>query len=289
MRQLDGQGILQDTKTPSVRWLDVYIEDEDRPGVFEAIDRAVSSKQTFEYEHRVKLPDGGHGWVHSRAVPIFDERGLIVEWFGAASDITSRKQAEAQQEVLTHEIGHRLKNILAVVQSVASQTIKTAPDLESAQKALASRLEALARAQDILLTGSAVTTDLQGVIDSTIHQHDDGSGRITASGPFIEIDPAAALNLSLTFHELATNALKYGALREPGGRVTVKWSIEGDDLCLRWQEAGGPIVTPPERKGFGSKLIERSLVGGQATVHYDSGGIVFDLRAPIRNLFIDRP
>lgn len=286
MRQLDGQGIIEDTRTPTIKWLDVYIDEDDRPGVSEAIGNAIAKRETFEHEHRVKLPGGGFGWVHSRAVPIFDQRGEIIEWFGAAADITIRKQAEQQQEVLTHEISHRLKNILAVVQSIAWQTIRTAPDLPSAQKALASRLQALARSQDVLLTGTAATTDLRGIIDATIRQHGEDSVRFEVDGPPVEIDPAAALNLTLTLHELSTNAAKYGALGPAGGTVSIRWRIDNEHLHLEWEENGGPKVVPPTTKGFGSKLIERSLVGGKTSVHYDPSGLRYTLVAPLSKLVV---
>lgn len=288
MRQLEGMGIIEDTKQPSVRWLDVYIDEADRPQVLAAIKQATSSKTTFELEHRVKLPDGGFGWVFSRAVPIFDERGQVIEWFGAASDITPRKTVEEQQELRNHEIGHRLKNILAVVQSIAFQTIRAAADLPSAQKALSARLEALARSQNVLLSGEAETTNLQGIIATATGQHEEGSGRILVHGPAVQIDSAAALNLALTFHELATNAVKYGALREPDGKVDVSWKIDGTSLNLRWVESGGPVVTPPERKGFGSKLIERGLVaGGRAHVDFHPSGLVYTLSAPLSGLLVE--
>lgn len=289
MRQLEGQGILADRPQPSIRWLDVLVDDQDRPIVQAAIDRAVSARTTFELEHRIKTADGGFGWVLSRAVPIFDEAGRITEWFGAATDITARYKAEAQQDMLNHEISHRLKNILSVVQSIVSQTMRHATTMEAAQKGVAARLDALGRAQDVLMSGEADSAGLHRLIEITVEQFMDGPGRIEVQGPDVRIGAMAALNLTLMVNELATNAVKYGALSVPNGQVSISWQVSGAPLMLdlRWVERGGPLVIPPTRKGFGSRLTERSLVGGQSEVVYAPDGLVFILEVPLSRLLDD--
>ena len=197
-----------------------------------------------------------------------------------------RIQAEDQQTLRNRELSHRLKNTLAMVQAIASQTLRNAPDFESAKEALAARLIALGKAHDILLTGARESAGIEAVIAGALAIHDDGqAGRFALDGPAIEVGPKAALTLALMMHELATNAVKYGALSVPGGRVAVTWSIEADAMVrMLWTERGGPKVAAPTRKGFGSRLIERGLagaVGGSVGLAYEPEGVVCRVEAPL--------
>ncbi|MGO9171491.1 MAG: PAS domain S-box protein, partial [Rhodomicrobium sp.] len=127
MRQLDGRGFIADTEQPSEAWLTEYIHPDDQAHVWQAIQKAIETKGVFDLEHRIKRTDGTLGWTHSRAIPLVDAKGEIVEWFGAASDITERKRHEEQVDLLMHEVNHRAKNMLAVVLAVARQTLATKP------------------------------------------------------------------------------------------------------------------------------------------------------------------
>ncbi|UHC18039.1 PAS domain S-box protein [Methylobacterium currus] len=218
--------------------------------------------------------------------------GGAFEGFAAVShDISARKAAEAQQEILNRELSHRLKNTLAMVQAIAVQTLRNAADPAAAREALVARLVALGKAHDILLTGEGESASLRAVLESALAIHDDGRpGRFRLAGPPVPCGARAALSLALMAHELATNAVKYGALRMPDGHVTLDWTVSGPDapvLALRWQEHGGPPVTPPARKGFGSRLIERGLAGtvdGEVATHYLPEGVVCTLTAPLAEL-----
>ena len=197
-----------------------------------------------------------------------------------------RIQAEDQQTLRNRELSHRLKNTLAMVQAIASQTLRNAPDFETAKEALAARLIALGKAHDILLTGARESADIGAVIAGALAIHDDGQpGRLALDGPVIEVGPRAALSLALMMHELATNAVKYGALSVPGGRVAVTWSLDADAMVrMLWTERGGPKVAPPARRGFGSRLIERGLagaVGGAVSLAYEPDGVVCRVEAPL--------
>ncbi|KAB1077086.1 PAS domain-containing sensor histidine kinase [Methylobacterium soli] len=206
-----------------------------------------------------------------------------------AWDALGRFQAEDQQRLLNRELSHRLKNTLAMVQAIASQTLRNAPDFETAKESLAARLIALGKAHDILLTGARESADIDAVITGALSIHDDRQpGRFAIRGPAIEVGPKAALSLSLMMHELATNAVKYGALSVPEGRVVVDWQIldGGAEPSLRmaWTEQGGPIVRAPARRGFGSRLIERGLagaIGGEVSLLYEPGGVVCRVEAPL--------
>lgn len=200
-----------------------------------------------------------------------------------------RIEASEQQRILNRELSHRLKNTLAVVQAIASQTLRNVTDVEAAKEALAARLIALGKAHDILLSGEGEGADFGAVLASALAIHDDRQpDRFRISGPPIELGAQAALSLALMLHELATNAVKYGALSVPAGHVTVAWDVVAEagepTVRLTWREAGGPRVAPPGRKGFGSRLIERGLmgaVGGVVRLDYDPAGLVCRLVAPL--------
>lgn len=201
----------------------------------------------------------------------------------------TRIEADEQQRILNRELSHRLKNTLAVVQAIASQTLRNVTDVEAAKEALAARLIALGKAHDILLSGESEGADFEAVLASALAIHDDRQpDRFRISGPAIELGAKAALSLALTLHELATNAVKYGALSVPAGRVTVAWDValEAGEPTVRmtWRESGGPRVVVPSRKGFGSRLIERGLVGavgGTVSLDYEPAGLVCRLAAPL--------
>jgi len=203
----------------------------------------------------------------------------------------ARVEAEAQQQLLNHELSHRMKNMLAMVQSIASQTMRGAADLDTARDVLANRLIALGKSHDLLLGGSLSRAPLTSVIESALDIHRDRPDRFVLDGPTIMVGSKAALSLSLMLHELATNAAKYGALSNADGRVTVTWHIDGDGddapVTVRWIEAGGPPVVAPKRTGFGTRLIGRGLAGsfdGVVELGYPTTGVVCTIVAPRRGL-----
>jgi two-component sensor histidine kinase len=242
-------------------WPATYIPEEEKPRVEAAIAAAIDGRRVFELEHMVVRADGSRGWALSRAVPILDEADAIIEWFGAASDVTERRQAEEQRKLLLRELNHRVKNTLATVQSIAMQTLQDGCPKEVRLK-LQERLISLARAHDVLTAEHWRAADLHEIARAALAPHGAAmeSGRLGIEGPTVRLGPKAALALALALHELATNAVKYGALSGPSGRVALRWRAEGGELHLEWREAGGPPVAPPRRKGFGSRLLERGLV-----------------------------
>ncbi|MBE7202695.1 MAG: PAS domain S-box protein, partial [Parafilimonas terrae] len=236
-------------------------------------------------------PDGERRWIAISGEAIEDERGATVGAVVAVSDIGDRKTAEAQQDVLNRELSHRLKNTLTLVQSIASQTLRNAPSLEAARDALAARLIVLGKAHDILLAGQTDSASVDRVVQEALSLHDDTGRRFRVSGPSLFIGPSAALSLGLMLHELATNAVKYGALSVSNGCVTVDWTVEGTgaaaEFRMDWREQGGPPVTPPTRRGFGSRLIQRGLAGGEVAMRYAAEGVRCNLSAPLAGLRVD--
>src|SRR5262249_23581135 len=162
--------------------------------------------------HRVRRADGSEGWTFSRAIPVFNDQGEIAEWFGMASDVTERVKAREQQKLLNTELGHRLKNLLALVQSIASQTLKQSASLEEAATSYAARLASLGRPTDFLTETAWGETSLQRIAEAGMTPIVDFSKRVEISGPPVELAAQQALMLTLALHELATNSLKYGAL-----------------------------------------------------------------------------
>ena len=203
----------------------------------------------------------------------------------------ARVRAEEQQQLLNHELSHRMKNMLAMVQAIATQTLRGASDIEVAKEVLAARLIALGKAHDILMTGEGESqgTNIRAVVESALSLHEDPERpRFDLQGPSVPCGARAALSLALMVHELATNATKYGALSTPNGHVIFAWDVDDtggtETVRLTWREKGGPPVTAPSRVGFGSRLIERGLagaVGGQVELRYPAEGVCCSLVAPL--------
>lgn len=241
----------------------------------------------YQAEYRIIRPsDGEVRWIQALARIERDETGKAQRLIGAHLDVTERKEAEAQQRLLMQELSHRVKNSLAMVQAIASQTLRSATSLEQAGEIFSGRLAALSRAHDLLVGGNWANANLADIVGSVLGIQGE-PGRFTIHGPDVVLGPKAALALTLILHELFTNAVKYGALSVPSGRITLTWrvdDIEGErQFRLRWQELDGPPVAPPTRRGFGSRLIERTFpsVRGRSETAYPPGGVVFTLDAPL--------
>jgi two-component sensor histidine kinase len=211
-------------------------------------------------------------------------RDITEEW-RATSEL---KEAIERQALLSGELHHRIKNTLSMVGAIANQTMR-GDNVAAAREAFAARLMTLSHAHDILTRTSWTNAPIKEVINGALAAHRSGQGRIRASGPDIELQPKQALALSVAVHELATNATKYGAL-SGGGRVDIVWSDQpiGSVPSFRftWTESGGPPVSEPapDRKGFGSRLIERMLAGdfsGEVKISYRPDGVVCELIAPL--------
>jgi len=209
--------------------------------------------------------------------------------------LADREAAARRQAMLLHELNHRVKNTLATVQGIAAQTLRVGADPEAARHAFLARLLALAKTHDLLTAAAWSGSGVREVILAELVPFRDEArpGRVALEGPEVGLTPNATVALGMAIHELATNAVKYGSLSVPGGRVTVAWSVSapprepggagaGRRLRLTWTEAGGPPVAPPSRRGFGSRLIERGLareLGGTARIEFAPEGVrcVMDL------------
>lgn len=216
-----------------------------------------------------------------------EERDFVRTIADRTREAIARIRAEEQQQVLNHEISHRLKNTMAMVQAIATQTLRPVTD-RAPVEAFTSRLHALSKAHEVLLGHDWSTARMAAVIDSVLSQLA-LSDRFTISGPDMELGPRTALSLALIMHELGTNSLKYGAWSSEKGKVSVSWSIgktsSEDALILKWQERDGPIIRGTVGKGFGSKLIKLGLTGtGGVEVEYDANGLTVTMQALVSQL-----
>jgi two-component sensor histidine kinase len=221
-------------------------------------------------------------WIEVRSLPLSPGTAFLLK------DVTARELSERTLRMLVHELNHRVKNMLATVQSVARQSLRAA-QLSGPARDFEDRLMALGWTYDLLTQERWTGAPLRDVIQRTLTPHiAHGSSRLTLEGPDLWLHPNRALSLALALHELATNAVKYGALSNETGRIAVSWSIEQEtaerQLELEWAESGGPPVRAPRRRGFGSRLIERSLardLGGQAKLAFEPAGLRCHITAPL--------
>ncbi|MEP7239715.1 MAG: PAS domain-containing protein [Devosia sp.] len=269
------------------------IHPEDRLRLTPAATRALApdGDGQLDLDYRV-LADGDapERWVHARAQLVAEPTGLRL--VGTVRDITATKDAEAQQRVVSAELHHRIKNTLAMVAAIATQTLR-GDDIADRRNDFSARLAALAGAHDMLMTATWSSAPLRSVVESAVEPHRSMHRRIEVSGPQVDLSPRQALSMALAVHELATNAVKYGALSVDGGRVDISWSTDGvgadgaAQFVFAWRESGGPPVVLPSRKGFGSRLISKVLPGdfrGEVQVDYAPGGMVCTLTAPMAGL-----
>ncbi|APO68521.1 protein-glutamate methyltransferase CheR-type protein [Rhizobium gallicum] len=252
------------------------------------LDRIRRGEHIQHYETRRRCKDGSLVWVSLTISPLCDAGGKIIGASKIARDMTERRRADEHRKTLMDELNHRVKNTMAVIQSIASQTLGQASTLEEARAAFGSRLINLATAHDVLTRESWQSANLIDIVSDTVKPLAGGKDRFRIEGPVIRLSPSAALAVAMALHELGTNAAKYGALSNENGQVVIAWKIEGRDtgrrLILHWQERGGPTVAKPERKGFGSRLIERALaaeLGGEVRVDYEFSGLECTIIAPL--------
>jgi two-component sensor histidine kinase len=194
-------------------------------------------------------------------------------------DRTLERTAEARRALLVDELNHRVKNTLATVQSIASQTFRSTDSPKAFMEALQTRLFAISRAHDLLTRESWAGANLADVAHAALEPWLEG-GRITMSGPPVRLRSQHALALSMALNELATNAVKYGALSVPAGRVGIAWRHD-DLLEIVWREKDGPRVSPPARKGFGTRVLNRALaaeIGGDVDLRFEPEGAACMIR-----------
>jgi len=258
------------------------VHEEDREKVVQATRDALApdGDNIYAVEYRVALADGGERWVSARG-RAFVENGIATRYIGTVLDITERKQAERRQRLLTAEVDHRAKNMLAVVQAILRLTrADTVPEFVTIAQG---RIGALTRAHTILARGRWEGASLTELAEEELREL--GGGRAAVRGPAVTLAPAGVQPLAMVLHELATNALRHGALRAQGGRVELDWTLDAaGDLTLTWRESGGPPVAPPAAEGLGLTLAGHTVrhqLNGTFELDWRLEGLKVLLRLPV--------
>ena len=234
--------------------------------------------------------DGSEFWASIFISPVRDESGAVVQHFASFADLTKHKAEQAQSRMLIGELNHRVKNTLATVQSIVSQALRNATDPAAIREAIESRLFALSQSHDLLTRENWESAGLHDVIDAALKPFGIANGRkerFVVAGRNIRFPPNAALALGIAFHELATNAVKYGAFSNDHGCIAIEWTVvpssKGDRMILHWREKDGPPVPAPASTGFGSRVIERGLaheLNGSVDLDYRPDGVFCTIDVP---------
>ncbi len=252
--------------------------------VYETGEPVYGRQRAFALRHAQDGPLD-HRYIDFAYQPIRGDEGKIVGIFVQGHDVTDVVLAAERQKLMIDELNHRVKNTLATVQSIAMQTARTHQDPSSFAAAFQSRILALSHTHDLLTRSPGEGADLRAVLEHETQAH--GIGRLTMNGPHVALSPARAVSLGMIFHELATNAAKYGALACGDGRVMVDWAISDQKsprLHITWREAGGEPIPEPERRGFGTRLIERNVrhdLHGTVQLSYPPEGFCAEISLPL--------
>ena len=257
-----------------------------RDGFRQAIARGLD---TYEVEYRIIRPaDGALRWIFGRGRTVRDGAGTPIRYSGVDIDITERKQAEEHVRLLLAELNHRSNNLLTVIQAIARQTANTADPKTFADR-LSQRIGGIAASNNLLVSGKWQGVEVERLIDSQLSPFVDLGARVVLDGPPLRLTPAAAQALGMALHELATNAVKYGALANERGKIRIHWLVTGiseaPEFRMTWAELGGPPVPAPQRTGFGRTVMERMIagtLGGTAALAFAPAGIVWTFACPSR-------
>lgn len=263
------------------------VHPEDLAPIRKAQRKARAHHTRLSFVARVRREDAGWRTLQVTGVPRFDARGAFSGHVGFATDITDFIAAHKRQQMLVDELNHRVKNTLATVQSVIRQTLKNSAAPKDTLDLVNDRLLALAAAHDILTHENWEGAELTAMARVAVRPYDPDARRIAITGPEVRLRPSAALALFLAINELATNAVRHGALSAPEGHVALNWTRCDNGVDVEWRESGGPPVAHPTRKGFGSRLLGAGLsaeLGSPAQMLYAPEGLICRIHAPLQAL-----
>ncbi|HEV7344720.1 MAG TPA: PAS domain-containing protein [Devosia sp.] len=277
--------------TDGTGWNDLFHPD-DQERAWKVWRHSLETGEPYNIEYRLRHHSGSYRWTLGLALPIRDASGEIVRWFGTCTDIHETKQVAEERELVAQELSHRIKNIFAVLTGIISLSARSRPEVKDFAEELRQRIYALGEAHDFLRPNSHISRppEKQGSLRSLVERlmqpyQDDGAERLVFEGDDVTIDEGAATPLALLFHELGTNAAKYGALSSGGGRVTLVGRADGERYHLVWQEKGGPaIAEDAQLSGFGSRLIGLSIEGqlrGTLQRRWEADGLRVDISLPV--------
>lgn len=263
---------------------------EDQERAWSVWRKSLETGEPYEIEYRLRDAHGEYRWTLGRALPIRDADGKIMRWFGTCTDIHDHKMIQVQREMIAQELSHRIKNIFSVISGLISFSTRHHPEIRDVADDLRERILALGRAHDFVRPHSEASrpndmqNSLSGMLSELLNAF---AERVRIEGEDVMIDDRSATPLALVFHELATNAAKYGALSVPEGQVLIRSRSGEQGAELEWIESGGPVVTPPPESGFGTKLIELSAIrqlGGEVTREWAAEGLRLKLSVPYSSL-----
>lgn len=267
-----------------------FLHRDDREHAAAVWHDAVVAGGVYEVEYRLRRADGEYRWMLARGLPLRDDAGQVSRWLGTCTDIQEQKAQAEQHELLTRELSHRIKNIFAVLGGLITLSLRRHPELKDMGSDLQQRVLALGRAHDFVRPHSDQSrswhshSSLRGMLTNLLGAYEERAGqRIQVSGDDVTIDDRSATPLALFFHELATNAAKYGALSAEQGRVAIDIGPLGEAVTLCWTETGGPQIGTIGDKGFGATLIEMSVtrqLGGTLDYDWRSEGLHVEARIP---------
>lgn len=268
---------------------------EDQPNAWANWRHSLETGEPYEVEYRLRHYTGEYRWMIGRASPIFNAQGKIQRWIGTCTDVEDQKAIALQNEILSQELSHRIKNIFAIISGLVSLSARAEPALGSFAKDLLGRISALGRAHEFVrphtersrpIVGDVHFSALLEQIFTAYHAYSEG--RITVCGPEVPIDSKAATPVALVFHELATNAIKYGSLASDLGTVRVDVTQSTESVTIVWREEGGVRPNTQEMvAGFGTRLIDlavRQQLGGDYTQHWPDTGLRMEVTIPLNRL-----
>ena len=268
---------------------------DDQSRAWERWRHSLATGEPYEIEYRLRHRDGGYRWTLGRALPVRNADGQITRWIGTCTDIDEAKRNAAHNEILSRELSHRIKNIFAVIVGLVGLSARRKPEAKEFAAELQARIGALARAHEFVRPHSEQSRPTQS--PSTLrHMLTDllsaypalDEGRIAMVGDDVALDDRGATPVALVFHELATNAMKYGALSANDGRIEIAVDRRDAAVDIRWTETGGPAVAGvPTREGFGTKLAELSIrqqLGGQIEREWRREGLCVEIAIPTAHL-----
>ncbi len=276
-------------------WVESIHPDDREPALAAWLE--ATARGGYDVEYRILGAEGAYRWFRTRAAPVRDEAtGEVVEWLGTSTDIDELRSLQDRQRLLLAELQHRVRNTLGVVRSIARRTARTSDTVEDYAMHLEGRIDAFAQVQ------AAVTRDPMGGVDLEILVADallavgahEGGQVSGIGGPRVRLRAKAAGTMALAVHELATNAVKYGALSAERGRIAVGWTVEAADdggrLVLRWTETGVALSgEAPKRRGFGTELLERTIpyeLGGEASLRFEPTGASCTIVIPTKGAIL---
>jgi PAS domain S-box-containing protein len=267
------------------------IHHEDLERIEAIVRKGVTDNSNFQTEVRIIRPDGQTRWCICAAAMTADSTGVVTRVSGVTIDITDLKEAEARRSLLVREVDHRARNALAIVQSIVRMT--KAKSIEAYVAAVEGRIAALSTAHSLLADSRWEGASLNRLVDEELAPYRGGeSERITVSGSAVFLKPETAQTIALVLHELATNAVKYGALSGSTGKVALSWQRTENVLKLRWEESGGPPVTSPFSTGYGTRVIKVSIerqLNGTVLFDWRPEGLVLSMTIDIGNVASSAP